>query len=69
MCKNCVGAGDKEFSFATYAALRRIAREDDEPAEDGEDAAALKNCLKFFAYYLSVTAGVTLKCLSALISL
>lgn len=69
VCKNCVGAGDKEFSFTTYAALRRIAREDDEPAEDGEDAAALKNCLKFFAYYLSVTAGVTLKCLSALIAL
>ena len=66
MCEKCVRNGDKEFSYATYDCLKKLAC-----GEDVRDTAAsetIKNCLRFFAYYVSSVAGVTLKCLPQLIS-
>lgn len=67
VCEKCVRNGDKEFSYATYDCLKKLAC-----GEDVRDTAAsetIKNCLRFFAYYVSSVAGVTLKCLPQLISL
>lgn len=67
VCENCIRGGDKEFSYATYDCLKKLARgEDVSKIATGE---TLKNCLKFFAYYISSVAGVTLKCLPQLISI
>ena len=66
VCENCVKQGDREFSYATYDCLKRIA---DGKGSTPSDTETLKNCLKFFAYYMSSVAGVTLRCLPQFIAL
>lgn len=63
VCSDCRKSGDREFSYSTYAYLRRIF--DGEEREDALDD--LNNGLRFFAYYLSRATGVTLKCIPPLI--
>ena len=65
VCADCRKNGDKEFSFSTYAYLKRVASGE----EQNETPDDKKNGLRFFAYYITRASGVTLKCLPPLISL
>ena len=65
VCEGCKKAGENGFSLDTYRHLEKIANGD----FSGEEKETLKNCLRFFGYYVSKVAGVSLKCLTTLIEL
>ena len=65
VCEHCKAAGDKEYSFKTWEYLKGIYEGD---LESGDNETR-SNALKFFQYYLSVSAGVSLKCLATLSSM
>ncbi|MBQ8726284.1 MAG: DNA repair protein RecO [Clostridia bacterium] len=65
VCEECKKQGENGFSIDTYDYLNKIQSGD---LQDFNQENA-KNGLKFFAYYLSKVAGVSLKCLTTLIDL
>lgn len=63
VCADCVGGGDREFSFDTYSYLKAVAEKGD---ISRFTAQTVTNGLKFFGHYVTTVTGVTLKCLSLL---